>query len=109
MQSCRWGQYSDHASSCGSGNVLPIRPHVLSLLNPLEKGCRVRVAAGSVGLSTPEVNVRLPGALTVRPASEPFVIVVLPLLQIGSLADEGRRRDGLMERRAGGCAQAVGG
>ena len=46
----------------------------------------MRVAAGSVGLSTPEVNVRLPGALTVRPASEPFVI----LLQIGrSLANEG--------------------
>ena len=46
----------------------------------------MRVAAGSVGLSTPEVNVRLPGALTVRPASEPFLL----LLQIGrSLANEG--------------------
>ena len=39
----------------------------------------MRVAAGSVGLSTPEVNVRLPGALTVRPASEPFLLLTCKL------------------------------
>ena len=70
-----------------SSSVVPICPEDPSLLNPLEKGCRVRVAAGSVGLLYPRGQCPAPGSpdrqtgLRALPA---------PQLQIGrSLANEG--------------------